>query len=156
NLPRLPALLQRGEHLLVLQYGLIERATRFRVRREAVPDYLVLEQIAAFNIRVRTQDLIRDLLQLGIGLSARSHSLRSQVGALPELLLLLHGIRKGLVRVADDHGTKVSCEVHDQKSGDHNCEESRHQQPHLPTMRCYGFRKSWHHDLKRQGPPDTG
>ena len=66
NLARLFTFGQRGEHLLVLQNGLVEFAAWFRICREAVPDYLVVKQIATLNIRVRSQHFIGDFFQLGV------------------------------------------------------------------------------------------
>ena len=141
---------QRGEHLLVLQNGLIEFASWFRICGEAVPDYLVVKQIAALNIRVRPQDFIGDFLQLGVGPISPRQVIRFQLGTLPELLQLQYGVRKGFVRVANDHGPKVPGQIDDQKRGDDDREKCSHKEPHLPTMRRYGFRKSRQHDLPLQ------
>ena len=135
----------------MLQNGLIECASGFRIGGEAVPDHLVVEQIAALDIGVGTQNLVGDSSQLGVGPIAPRKVIRLQLGTLPELLQFLNCVRKGLVRVADDHGPEVSGQVDDQKRGDDDREKRSHKQPHLPTMRCDGFRKSRQHDLKQQG-----
>ena len=132
----------------MLQNGLIECASGFRIRGEAVPDHLVVEQIAAFNIRDTNSELHRRLFcNSASARSRRARSIRFQLGTLPELLQLLYGVRKSLVRVADDHGPKVSGQIDDQKRGDDDREKCGHKQPHLPAMRRYGFRKSRQHDL---------
>ena len=102
----------------MLQNGLVEGTPRFRVRRKAVPDHLVVQQIATLNIGIRTQNLIGDLLQLSVGPIAPCRILRPQLGAFPELLQLLYGVGKRLIRVADHHGPEISCQIYDQKRGD--------------------------------------
>jgi len=59
----------------MLEDWLIEGAAGLRVGGKAVPDHLVAEQVAAFDVRMGTQDFIGDLSQLGVGLIARIASI---------------------------------------------------------------------------------
>ncbi len=133
------ALRQRGQHFLVFEDGLIERAAGLRVGREAVPDYLVAHEVPAFDVGMRAQNFIRHFAKVVVG-RVRCAA-RLQLRPLAEILELLHGVGQGFVGVADHDRPQVPREIDHQQCRDDDCKQGRHEQPHLPTMCRYDLGK---------------